>query len=50
LENLLRPLLLAALLALGACGDHKRPNSFDEKPAENKAAPYNGVPTEEQKK
>lgn len=46
----MRILLLGLLLSLGACNDHKRPNSFDAKPSENKAAPYNGVPEEEQKR
>lgn len=48
-EYQMRVLLILLLLNLGACNDHKRPNSFDAKPSENKAAPYNGVP-EEQKK
>jgi hypothetical protein len=46
----MRVLLLGLLLNLGACNDHKRPNSFDAKPSENKATPYNGVPEGEQKK
>ena len=41
---------LSLLLILWACNDHKRPNSFDGKPSEKKAAPYNGVPEEEQKR
>lgn len=46
----MRVLLLGLLLTLGACDDHKRPNSFDARPSENKASPYNGVPGAEQKK
>jgi hypothetical protein len=46
----MRVLLLGVLLTLGACNDHKRPNSFDAKPRENNATPYNGVPKGEQKK
>jgi hypothetical protein len=45
----MRVLLLCLLLTLGACNDHKRPNSFDAKPLENNATPYNGVPQGEQK-
>lgn len=41
---------LSLLLILWACNDHKRPNSFDGKPSEKKAAPYNGVPEDEQKR
>ncbi|MCP8891724.1 hypothetical protein [Sphingomonas faeni] len=46
----MRVILLVLLLTLAACNDHKRPNSFDAKPSENTAAPYNGVPEGEQKK
>lgn len=46
----MRVLLLGLLITLGACDDHKRPNSFDAKPSENAAAAYNGVPVEAQKK
>jgi len=46
----MRVFLLGALIALGTCDDHKRPNSFDAKPYENAASPYNGVPQGEQKK
>lgn len=46
----MRILLLAMLITLGACDDHKRPNSFDAKPSETGAAPYNGAPVEAQKK
>jgi hypothetical protein len=46
----MRVFLLGLLIILGACNDHKRPNSFDAKPVENVAPPYNGVPQEEQKK
>jgi hypothetical protein len=46
----MRMLLLGLLMTLGACNDHKRPNSFDAKPDENVARPYNGVPQGEQKK
>jgi hypothetical protein len=49
-EYQMRVLLLGVLLTLGACNDHKRPNSFDAKPRENNATPYNGVPEGEQKK
>jgi len=42
--------LLGVLIALGACDDHKRPNSFDAKPDKNAAFPYNGVPQRVQKK
>jgi len=49
-EYQMRVLLLGLLLTLGACNDHKRPNSFDTNPSENKASPYNGVPEEGQKK
>jgi len=45
----IRVLLPGLLLILGACSDHKRSNSFDAKPSENKATPYSGVPGEEQK-
>ena len=43
-EYQMRVFLLGMLLSLAACKDHKRPNSFDAKPSENSAAPYNGVP------
>lgn len=46
----MRIILLGLLLAVAACKDHKRPNSFDAKPSEAKASPYNGVPEGEQKK
>jgi hypothetical protein len=45
----MRVLLLGLLLTLWACNDHKRPNSFDAKPNENKVTSYNGVPEGEQK-
>jgi hypothetical protein len=45
----MRVFLLGLLITLGACNDHKRPNSFDAKPDENVAPPYNGVPQGEQK-
>jgi hypothetical protein len=45
-----RVLLPSLLLTLGACNDHKRPSSFDAKPSENKATPYNGVAQGEQEK
>jgi hypothetical protein len=50
LEYQMRIYLLGLLLTLGGCNDHKRPNSFDPKPSENNATPYNGVPRGEQKK
>ncbi|PTW43602.1 hypothetical protein C8J25_1172 [Sphingomonas faeni] len=50
LEYQMRVLTLSLLLALSACNEHKRANSFDAKPSASKAAPYNGVPKEEQKK
>ena len=46
----MRIFLMGMLLTLGACNDHKRPNSFDAKPVESVTSPYNGVPQEEQKK
>jgi len=46
----MRVFLLGLLMTLGACDDHKRPNSFDTKPVESVAYPYNGVPQGEQKK
>jgi len=46
----MRVLLLGLLMTLGACNDHKRPNSFDTKPDEGVAPPYNGVPEGEQNK
>jgi len=46
----MRAFLLGLLLTLGACNDHKRPNSFDAKPNGNNATLYNGVPQGEQKK
>ncbi|MEG3085616.1 hypothetical protein U1707_18400 [Sphingomonas sp. PB2P12] len=46
----MRVLLLGLLITLGACNDHKRPNSFDARQSENKATPYNGVPEGERKK
>jgi hypothetical protein len=45
----MRVFLLGLLITLSACNDHKRPNSFDAKPDENVAPPYNGVPQGEQK-
>jgi hypothetical protein len=46
----MRVFLLGLLITLGACNDHKRPNSFDAKPDENVAPPHNGLPQGEQKK
>ena len=46
----MRIMLLSFLLVVGACKDHKRPNSVDAKPLEAKPTPYNGVPEGEQKK
>jgi hypothetical protein len=46
----MRIFLLGLSLAFGGCNDHKRAHSFDARPSENNAAPYNGVPEEEQKK
>ncbi|RYG24427.1 MAG: hypothetical protein EOO01_43425 [Chitinophagaceae bacterium] len=38
----MRVFLLGLLITLSACNDHKRPNSFDAKPDESVAPPYNG--------
>ncbi len=46
----MRVLLLGLLLVGGGCDDHKRAYSFDGKPSQTKAAPYNGVPDQQQKK
>ncbi len=46
----MRVILLGFLLITTGCRDHKRANSFDQKPEANSAAPYSGVPQNEQKK
>lgn len=46
----MRVFLLSLLMTLGACNDHKRPDSFDAKQVESVTPPYNGVPQGEQKK